>query len=58
MPWLNAIDPGKGFEAQIVKDFEVFVAGRTILVNQDGTIVQVNLSEEELALYLKENLGY
>jgi len=57
MPWLNAMDPEQGFEAQIAKDFEVTVVPRTVLVNQEGTIVQVNPTEEELENFLEEHLG-
>ena len=32
MPWLNAIDPGKGFEAQIVKDLGAALLEQTIIL--------------------------
>lgn len=57
MPWLNALRPEGDSESQIGKDFEVTGVPKTVLVNQDGTIVQVNPSEEELEGFLKEHLG-
>ena len=56
MPWLNAMDSEKDFEAQIVKDFEVNTVPKTVLVNEDRQIVRVNPSEDELDHYLMEYL--
>jgi len=56
MPWLNAMDHEKNFEAEIIKDFEVNIVSKTVLIDEDRQIAAINPSEDELKQFLEEHL--
>jgi thiol-disulfide isomerase/thioredoxin len=56
LPWLNAIEPGKGPESEISKAFEVEKLPKTFLVKKDGEILAIDPNDEQLEGLLRQHL--